>query len=290
MKSSRFVLFGLLAGLWAGWGEGDAFAQKIYWTDVLYGRIQNADVGCLLGPNPSGCIVTVLDTLTVVPPTATHPGAKSPNSVIMDLTNGRIYWSEFWTGVHRTTLDGQTTQTIVPAGEMPVDSSWSSLCLPGRVDKDGNCVPTTVLNRPDIQGIALDRVKKLLYFGPDHPYESPLGSLYLHPKSDNPPFLGARIRRSNLDGSGSVDLLANAVDGFPGALGIDLARGKMYWGNPTSTFYPVSNRLLRANLDGSKPETFLSLDNVCDPRHVAVNEAAGQVYFTCAFANAIRRV
>ena len=86
MKSSRFVLIGLLAGLGTGWGQG-AFAQKIYWTDVLYGRIQKADVGCLLGPNPSGCTVTVLDTLTVVPPTATHPGAKSPNSVTVDSNN-----------------------------------------------------------------------------------------------------------------------------------------------------------------------------------------------------------
>ena len=132
MKSSRFVLIGLAAGLWAGWGEGDAFAQKIYWTDVLYGRIQKADVGCLLGPNPSGCTVTVLDTLTVVPPTATHPGAKSPNSVTVDSINGRIYWSEFWTGVHRTTLDGQSTQTIVPTPPMPIHPSWiPPVFLPG---------------------------------------------------------------------------------------------------------------------------------------------------------------
>ena len=283
MKSSRFVVIGLLAGLGTGWGQG-AFAQKIYWTDVLYGRIQKADVGCLLGPNPSGCTVTVLDTLTVVPPTATHPGAKSPNSVTVDSINGRIYWSEFWTGVHRTTLDGQSTQTIVPTPPMPIHASWNPpVFLPG-LNRE-----SSELLRADIQGIALDRVKQLLYFGPDHPFESPLGSKYLNPKTD-PPFAGGRIRRSNLDGSSRVDLLANAIDGFPGGLGLDLTRNQMYWGNPTSMGYPVSNRLMRANLDGSNPDTFLSLDNVCDPRHVAVDEAAGQVYFTCAFAHAIMRV
>src|SRR5437867_8443744 len=240
MKSSRFVLIGLLAGLGTGWGQG-AFAQKIYWTDVLYGRIQKADVGCLLGPNPSGCTVTVLDTLTVVPPTATHPGAKSPNSVTVDSINGRIYWSEFWTGIHRTTLDGQSTQTIVPTPRMPIHDSWfPPVYLPG-LDRD-----TPELLRADIQGIDIDPVNKRLYFGPDHPFESPLGSKYLNPNSDLP-FAGACIWSSNLDGSLRVKLLSNSVDGFHGSLGLDLTNRKMYWGSPTSGGYPHANRLMRAD-------------------------------------------
>ncbi len=278
-----------LAALCAGCGQGNALSRRVYWTDVLNHKIQRADVNCLRGPGANACIETVLDTLSVVPAETGHPGAKSPNSVVVDSDGGWIYWSEFWTGIHRTTLDGQSTQTIVPTPRMPIHDSWfPPVYLPG-LDRD-----TPELLRADIQGIDIDPVNKRLYFGPDHPFESPLGSKYLNPNSDLP-FAGARIWSSNLDGSLRVKLLSNSVDGFPGSLGLDLTNRKMYWGSPTSGGYPHANRLMRADLSGNNMETFLLLDGSegrpwLDPRDVAVDEAAGRVYFTSAYTNSIWRV
>ena len=60
--------------------------------------------------------------------------------------------------------------------------------------------------------------------------------------------VGARIQRSNLDGS-KVETLVTGGLLAPWPLEIDFTAGKMYWGN-------VSHRTIqRANLDGSFVET-----------------------------------
>ena len=53
----------------------------------------------------------------------------------------------------------------------------------------------------------------------------------------------------------------------------------MYWGDASV------NLLNRANLDGTSPQIpFLNLGpQNCDVRDVDVDEAAGQVYFTCGY-------
>jgi len=143
-----------LAALCAGCGQGNALSRRVYWTDVLNHKIQRADVNCLRGPAANACIETVLDTLSVVPAETGHPGAKSPNSVVVDSDGGWIYWSEFWTGIHRTTLDGLSTQTTVPTRRMPIHDSWfPPVYLPG-LDRD-----TPELLRADIQGIDIDPVR-----------------------------------------------------------------------------------------------------------------------------------
>src|SRR5881397_1351138 len=164
MRGLRFVLTGLLAGLCLGCGLGDAFAQKIYWTDLLDGKIQSANL------DGTG-VADVVSTLTL--------GSTRPAGIDVDSLRARIYWTDFFNGIHRVSLDGTNAKTLfaVPSG------------------------------RTDIQGIAVDAVNKQIYWGPDHPFNSPLGP--------------AQIRRSDLDFSATVTLLSNAVDGFPGALGLD---------------------------------------------------------------------
>ena len=105
MKSSRFVLIGLLAGLGTGWGQGDAFAQKIYWTDVLNGKIQSANL------DGTG-VTTVFDAVSVLPAGFTHPAR--PAFLVVDPKGGWIYWTDLWSGVHRVRLDGTGYQNIVP--------------------------------------------------------------------------------------------------------------------------------------------------------------------------------
>src|SRR6266571_4565946 len=184
MERFRFTVIGLLVGLWVGWGQVDAFAQRVYWTE-LNGKIQSSKL------DGTG-VTTVFDTLTVLPPGYTHPAR--PGFMVVDPGSGWIYWTDLWSGVHRVRLDGTGYQNIVPVVDQPIDPSWSPLYLPGRPG-----VEVFTLNRPDIQGIVLDRVSNLLYWGPDHPFESPLGSQYLLPKPADGVLrnLGARIRMSN---------------------------------------------------------------------------------------------
>src|SRR5206468_2472456 len=159
-------------------------------------------------------VTTVFDAASVA---TTHPAR--PTNLVVDPIENWVYWTDLWTGVHRVRLDGTDHQNIHPV--IPVT-------IPGHTFPGSRT--TTTLNRVDTQGIVIDLVQKLLYWGPDHPFESPWGSPYL-----SPPETGARIRKSNLDGSGAADVLTNAIAGFPGSLGLDLSRGQMYFSNPTGT-------------------------------------------------------
>ena len=262
MKRFRFGWIGLLAGLWVGWGQGDAFAQKIYWTDVLNGKIQSANL------DGTG-VTTVFDAVSVLPAGFTHPAR--PAFLVVDPKGGWIYWTDLWSGVHRVRLDGTGYQNIVPITPVTIPQHTFP---PDRT--------TTILERPDAQGIALDPVRNLLYWGPDHPFESPLGSPYM-----NPPAEGGHVRMSNPDGTAVVDIHNTGIDGYTSALALDMTRGKMYFSSPTSNYYPTGNNLYRANLDGSNKEIFYHGNGNCDPRDIKVDEAAGKVYWNCFWAGAV---
>src|SRR5438876_10059749 len=161
MTSFRFRCIGLLAALWVSWGQGDAFAQRVYWTDVLNGKIQSANLDLT-------DVTTVFDTVSVLPQGFTHPAR--PAYLVVDPVAGWIYWTDLWSGVHRVKLDGTGYQNIVPITPKEIPQHTFP---PDRT--------TTTLERPDAQGIALDPVRNLLYWGPDHQFESHLGFPYMNP-------------------------------------------------------------------------------------------------------------
>src|SRR5881396_2291775 len=97
MRSFRFGWIGLLAGLCVGWAQGDALAQKIYWTDTLNGKIQSAKL------DGTG-VTTVFDAVSVLPPGFPHPAR--PCNLVVDTSGGYIYWTDLFSGVHRVKLDG----------------------------------------------------------------------------------------------------------------------------------------------------------------------------------------
>ncbi len=70
-----------------------------------------------------------------------------------------------------------------------------------------------------------------------------------------------RIRRSNLDGTGLVDLITGADPGTALGIDLDLAIGKIYWSDNRG-------RLMRANLDGSNVEELI--DGLTDPIGIAL--------------------
>lgn len=84
-----------------------------------------------------------------------------------------------------------------------------------------------------------------------------------------------KIKRASLDATGVIDI-ANvtspySLEGFA----LDLSGGKIYWME-----YGTSPRIRRANLDGSSPETVLTLaPGNRNPADIAVDSAAGKVYW-----------
>src|SRR5437867_4226107 len=87
MRGFRFGWIGLLAALWVSWGQGEAFAQRVYWTDVLNGKIQSCNLD---GTD----VTTVFDAVTVLPPNSVLPAR--PASLVVDPTAGWIYWTDLF--------------------------------------------------------------------------------------------------------------------------------------------------------------------------------------------------
>ena len=77
------------------------------------------------------------------------------------------------------------------------------------------------------------------------------------------------IARSNLDGSGKVNLISGGIDADD--IDIDSVAGKMYWPDGDTS-------IRRANLDGSNIETVL--DGLPSPYGLALDVAGGKVYWT----------
>lgn len=82
-------------------------------------------------------------------------------------------------------------------------------------------------------------------------------------------FDGGDIRRANLDGTGQKILFTGLSN--PVGPALDLAGGKMYWGN-------AGSNLRRANLDGSSQESLVQ--NLNAPSGIALDVTSGHIYWT----------
>jgi hypothetical protein len=144
---------------------------------------------------------------------------------------------------------------------------WSDtgLASPGRsvnhikrANLDGTNVQTILTaTGTGFGGIALDAAHGYLYSG-DHQF----------------------IFRTNLDGSGRVNLAPIGGPGNPGDVELDLVHGKIYW----TTAAAVPTQVHSANLDGSGAATILSRDTA-NFQGLAIDTGAGKLYST--FANTI---
>jgi uncharacterized protein YjbI with pentapeptide repeats len=86
-----------------------------------------------------------------------------------------------------------------------------------------------------------------------------------------------KIQRANLDGTNVEDLITGLND--PINIALDVAAGKMYWGNQDS---PPPVKIQRANLDGTNVEDLVTT-GVSDPIGIALDVAAGKMYWADVF-------
>lgn len=157
---------------------------------------------------------------------------------------------------------GLIASAVAPAGTI----YFADLYLPDfesgsirRVGTDGSGLVTLVDVGGGLLGVEVDQVAEKLYW------------------SDSRNFV---IRRGNLDGSDATDFVSSGL-AFPSAMFIDPPNGRLYWGDQSL------EELGAVNLDGSGPAPFLT---VSFHRGIAVDAAAGHVYFTTSVTAATGRV
>ena len=97
-----------------------------------------------------------------------------------------------------------------------------------------------------------------------------------------------KIRRANLDGSNVQDIVDTGY--YPVGITIDLSGGKIYWTDKTSNNHfdqNATNRVVRANLDGSDIEVLFSERNTVDSIftyfQIVLDPTEGKIYWSKFF-------
>jgi hypothetical protein len=247
-------------------GTADALAAsygKIYWSDNQAGSIQRA--------NLDG---TSIETVVA--------DAGMPWGLAIDDLNGYVYWAEesphLLPVIERCRLNGSNPEVLIsepwnPGAQFPqfiaLDAAGGKIYYTSgntrsieRANLDGTNPQRILiadLNGP--VGITLDLRNRYIY--------------WTHICSTH-----SRICRSNLDGSGTVELLYQ--QGFFYDIELDLDKGHMYWADQ----HPNYMAIRRANLDGSNP---VSIVTGIMPSGLALDLVHGKVYWSTRGTPLIQR-
>jgi len=243
----------VIATAWQGGTTSAGSGTQMYWTDFAADRVQQA--------NLDG--TSVQDLVTA--------GIDGPALMAIDTDAEVLYWADFVGAAIRqsdfagTVTDIQTTGLTAPFGVAlhlgDNDIYWTDFTANKiqRKDLGGGSVEdvlTTGLSGPT--GIAI---------GGDQIYYANSGA--------------GRIERKP-KGAGSAVILVSGLD-LPGGIALDLVAGKMYW-----TEFGTSERIARANLDGSNVQTLVTT-GLQGPLGIALDLNAGKMYWVDDTTNKVQR-
>ena len=186
---------------------------------------------------------------------------------------GGVFWTDRGADqIMRMNFDGTSLQTLTLSGAVTV---------PG--------------TNQNIRGIAVDTTRNLVFWadnGADRLLRANLdgtSSVILHTITGGNSFPAdvrldpanqllywcdqqrLRIQRSTYSGTAVTDVIANAAPTGPYFMDLDMAAGKIYWGDSGG------GSIYRANLDGSERETLLTGNN--NTRGVKVDPGGGMLYW-----------
>ena len=235
-------------------GQTATAVDKIYHTDFLGSTIDRSNT----------------DGTNVEPIVAS--GTNALIHIDADSSGGKIYWSEFMTGVRRSDLDGSNEELIVPlsGSDSPfgvaVDVSagkvyWTS---PGvnkiqKANLDGTTVEDVVTTAGEPIAIAIDPGGSKLYWSEDND-ELTVDSF---------------IRRSDLNGANVQDVRNLGQQALANGISLDLTNQMLYWSENTND----AGTMWRSALDGSGPSSIIP-SLLEETGEVEVDAAGGKLYWT----------
>ena len=195
------------------------------------------------------------------------PKVQNATSLTVDMTNGKLYWTEKTrnrTGrIQRANLDGTNVQLVkdltsaplyiaidVARGKLYLVNGWNKI---QRMNLDGSAFqPNLITGLQAPKGMAVDAAGGKVY--------------WIEQTGER----AGRIRSANLDGSNIQ--LVKALTSIPGGIAIDAVNSKLYVTN-------AYGKVQRLNLDGQNYQPNL-ITGLKSPMGLAVDSAGGKVYWT----------
>lgn len=244
----------------------DVAHNYVYWTDTDNFAIRRAHLD---GTGQEDLITS---------------GLGFPSALRLDLANQKMYWGDQTNEeIHRSDLDGSNNETIAST------SFFRGLALtPSTIYWTTSVTATTgriITANPDgsNQQVLVPPVGSAFKPG-SLALDTAIGKIFwTDPVADV-------IRSANLDGSNVQTLYNAAAFGAPKGITIDLAAGKIYWGQDIESEGSVSGQIMRMNLDGSSPELVAAgLGSVFDLVFVPVPAPGSAFLFAAAAGLATRR-
>jgi hypothetical protein len=183
-----------------------------------------------------------LDNSTDIVPIYETTGTDYPANIDIDLSNSKIYWSD-WNGrIRNKNLDGTGSPTTITTIEnvaqgMAIDFQNNKIYWSDTVKKeifqsnlDGSNIQMIANGLTTPTDVVIDSNNKYLYF-------IDLGT--------------KNIQRINLDSTSDKTTILPSLD-TPSGITLDISNGKIYWSDKGLS------KISRANLDGSNIEVVLT--------------------------------
>jgi sugar lactone lactonase YvrE len=260
MKKLLFA-FLLLPNLVPGTNARAEATSRIYWT-------QNS------GPGIASATSTGADR-QVFPGDTYSP--YTPWAIALDPFEQKLYWSDAGSqSIRRANLDGTDPELVHQATTsnailgITLDPFNRKLYW---TDHDDNTIRRSNLDGTSMETLYHETttIKDLRDIAVD-----PFGGKMYWVNNNT-------LNWSNLDGSNSQMFVPLAID-FE-ALSVDLVHRKLYW----SVSIVSTQRISRANLDGTNVENVLIGSSIVKPEGLVVDGVAGKMYWTEIDAQRIRR-
>lgn len=212
--------------------------------------------------------------LSVMCGAAAHAGEEAPGTLIF----ADIFVPNFESGsIREIQSDATGLDTLVETGgglrALDVDPVGGKIYW---TDTNEFAIRRSNLDGSEVE----DLITRGLIFPSAIALDVPRGKMYWGEQSEK----SGAIWRANLDGS-NPELVVNTA--FHRGLAVDSVNGKIYWSTSITFSY---GELWRANLDGSGAEGIVSSQQAFfKPAAVAVDPAAGKVYWTDYTIDVVRR-
>ena len=283
----------------------DLINRTMYWTDHVAGKIQRANIDAPLPLMPEDVLV----------------GINYPNTVIIDLSTSKLYWSE-WLGsqIQQVRLGSKEKENFMLGGLSepndilvhPKDSKiyWVDKGAKRiqRSDLNGLHIETFSLKGVDTPNhIALDIEGNTMYWTDEGSGKIQRAAIHgsLSPRVedivtglDKPQGIALdtkqgnvywtdegtrKIQRTSLNGGVIEDLITNQLL-TPNEIELDLTNNKMYWADQRA------HKIQRSDLDGLDIQELISHnDGLGLPSDIALDVDNDKIYWVDGFTNKIQK-